>query len=89
MNPDGPPRPAGVDGEEENMMERNVAIGSLIFGVSMLAIGCAQTKASTPSPKHPTATAADADGPAFADVLDAADAPPAPRRRRSSPRSPR
>jgi uncharacterized protein (TIGR02231 family) len=41
----------------------------------MLVIGCAQTTASTSSPKNPATASSDGDGPAFADVLDAADAP--------------
>ena len=58
------------------MMKRIVAMGSLVFAVSMLAIGCAQTKASTAPPKHAAKPAADDGGPAFADVEGASDAPP-------------
>jgi uncharacterized protein (TIGR02231 family) len=75
MNPDGSPLD-GIGIEEGNMMERNVAIRSLIFGISMLAFGCAQTKVTTAPPKNPKTAASDADGPEFADVLDASDAPP-------------
>ena len=76
MNPDDSQHSTSIGREDENMMKTYVAIGSLIFGSSMLVIGCAQTKASTTPPKNPATPAADGDGPAFADVLDAADAPP-------------
>jgi uncharacterized protein (TIGR02231 family) len=58
------------------MTGRNAAIGSLVFGVSLLALGCAQRIAAAAPPNSVATPAKEGDGPAFADVPDAADAPP-------------
>lgn len=57
------------------MMEKSAARGSLVLCAMLLAVGCAQTKASAGPPKNQATPAADGDGPAFADVDGASDAP--------------
>ena len=56
------------------MMQRRVATWALVYGATILAIGCGGPKGTTP----PAKTAADTDGgdgPAYSDVPDAIDAP--------------
>jgi uncharacterized protein (TIGR02231 family) len=57
------------------MREPKLATWALIFGVSIMVFGCGGAKVSTPTAEHPEKPTSDGDGPAFADVLDAADAP--------------
>ncbi|HUT79212.1 MAG TPA: mucoidy inhibitor MuiA family protein [Polyangia bacterium] len=57
------------------MRKNSAAKWSLALCVPLLTIGCLPAKGSAPPPQHAAAPVADGDGPEFADVPDATDAP--------------